>query len=346
MNKIFEGFIFRFLIPLIVGGILYVQVYILHFFNYMEFSLMALVVMLIPVIFIFELDRRINIYYNNQANQKTLKRIAKTFFTSLVINLLVIFALYIPRKLYEINHFSDDVIGWFHIISVSTWVFFIVIFANASHQIRHLFKQWQGEALKSERLEKEKVLANLANLKSQISPHFLFNNLNTLYGLIDEKSVDARAYLKHLSSLYRQILNTRNEEAIPLKAELSFLEDYLFLIKIRFTNSILVNITIDGPPSNLMIPPLTLQMLVENAIKHCDFNEQHPLHIEIIKQGESLIIKNSIWKTNDRVDSTGIGLVNIQNRYAFLSKEKVEWKQMPDSFQVTLPLLSLTKQAV
>ena len=103
------------------------------------------------------------------------------------------------------NNFSNDTIGWFHIISVSTWVLFVVIFANAFHQIRYLFERWQGEALRSERLEKEKVLANLANLKSQISPHFLFNNLNTLHGLIDEKSKEAKTYLRHLSSLYRQI---------------------------------------------------------------------------------------------------------------------------------------------
>ena len=98
--------------------------------------------------------------------------------------------------------------------------------------------------------------------------------------------------------------------------------------------------------SALMIPPLTLQLLVENAIKHCDFNGQHPLQIEMIKDGDSLIIKNSIWKTNDGVDSTGVGLANIQNRYAFLTENRVEWNQTVDSFQVTLPLLSLSKQAL
>lgn len=345
MNKVFEGFVFRLLIPFIVGVILYIQVYILHFFNYMEFSLSGVIVIMIPVILIFEIDRIVNNYFNKNS-QRSLKSIVQAFFTSLMICLLIVFAFYIPRKLYEINNFSNDTIGWFHIISVSTWVLFVVIFANAFHQIRYLFERWQGEALRSERLEKEKVLANLANLKSQISPHFLFNNLNTLYGLIDEKSKEAKAYLRHLSSLYRQILNTRNEEAILLEEELSFLEDYLFLIKIRFADTILVKMDIKGDLSALMIPPLTLQMLVENAIKHCDFNEQHPLRIEIVKHGKSLYIKNSIWKTNDSVDSTGVGLANIQNRYAFLTEDNVEWSQTANSFQVTLPLLSLTKQAV
>ncbi|MEM6379181.1 MAG: histidine kinase [Bacteroidota bacterium] len=346
MNKTLEGFTLRLLIPILVGIILYAQVYILHFFDNMDFNLFGVIVLIIPVIFIFEIDRLVNGYYNQRVKQKTFKSIITIFLTSLIISLLFVFACYIPRKLYEINHFSNDTIGWFHIISVSTWVFFIVIFANAFNQIRHLFEQWQEEALRSERLEKEKVLANLANLKSQISPHFLFNNLNTLYGLIDEKSKDARAYLQHLSLLYRQILNTRNEEAIPLQEELGFLENYLYLIKIRFANSILVNIDVKGALSSWMIPPLTLQMLVENAIKHCDFNEQHPLQIEIKNFGESLLIKNSIWKTNKEVDSTGVGLVNIQNRYAFLSSSKVEWKQTDDDFQVTLPLVSLTQAVI
>lgn len=346
MNTIFEGFVFRLLIPLIVGAILYVQVYILHFFNNMEFSITGVTLMLIPVVIIFEIDRLVTRYFNHQIKRNTIVRIIKAFFVSLLICLLLVFMLYIPRKLYEINNYSQDTIGWFHIISISTQVFFVVIFANAFHQIRYLFDLWKGEAIRSERLEKEKVLANLANLKSQISPHFLFNNLNTLYGLIDEKSKDARAYLRHLSSLYRQILNTRNEEAIPLEEELSFLENYLFLIKIRFADTILVKKEINGELSELMIPPLTLQMLVENAIKHCDFNDQHPLRIEIIKKENWLSVRNSIWKTNDIADSTGVGLENIQNRYAFLTDDHVEWTQTSDSFQVNLPLLSLTKQPV
>ncbi len=336
----------RIIVPVLIGSILYWQVYILHSFEDMQAGWIGAAVMLIPVLLIFEIDRRVTRYFQRHAKHTGgfWQAILVPFLVSLVICLLVVFAIYIPGKLWEIENGANDTIGLFHIVSIGSEIFFMVVIANAIHQLRFLIKKWQEEAIRSANLEKENVQAKLATLTQQISPHFLFNNFNTLYGLIEQHPKGAKEYLMKLSSLYRNVLLKRNEELIPLSEEIDTLKDYIFLIQVRFGSDIQVKIDVGEGEGAFYIPPMSLQMLVENAIKHNRFDEDHPLRIKIGRRGDRLKVENhSSLGIEKQSPSHGIGLENIRNRYQLLADRPVLVEQNEHHFSVEVPLLQIVE---
>ncbi|MBX2877090.1 MAG: histidine kinase [Saprospiraceae bacterium] len=336
----------RIVVPILIGSILYWQVYILHYFEDMQAGWIGATVMLIPVLIIFEIDRRVTRYFQRQVEHTGgfWQAILVPFLISLLISLLVVFAMYIPGKLWEIKNGARDTIGLFHVVSIGSEVFFMVIIANAIHQLRFLIKKWQEEAIRSANLEKENVQAKLATLTQQISPHFLFNNFNTLYGLIEQHPKGAKEYLMKLSSLYRNVLLKRNEELIPLSEEIDTLRDYIFLIKVRFGSDIQVKINLGEAAATYYIPPMSLQMLVENAIKHNRFDEDHPLLINIEQCGDQLKVENhNSLGTEQQTPSHGIGLENIRNRYQLLADRPIIINQDKYNFSVKIPLLQIVE---
>lgn len=338
----------RLIIPVLIGSILYWQVYILHSFEDMQAGWIGATVMLIPVLIIFEIDRRVTRYFQRHAKHTGgfWQAILVPFLISLFICLLVVFALYIPGKLWEIKNGARDTIGLFHIVSIGSEIFFMVVIANAIHQLRFLIKKWQEEAIRSANLEKENVQAKLATLTQQISPHFLFNNFNTLYGLIEQHPKGAKEYLMKLSSLYRSVLLKRNEELIPLSEEIGTLKDYIFLIQVRFGSDIQVNIDLGAAEDAYFIPPMSLQMLVENAIKHNRFDEDHPLVINIKRKVDRLKVENySALGVDQQPPSHGIGLENIRNRYQLLADQHILIQQSEHHFSVEIPLLQIVENA-
>ena len=335
----------RLIIPLLAGAILYAQIYILHFFDEMEFSVPTVLIFIAIVVIVFEIDLFISRKFQSRANSSHgfFRTLLLPFLTSLGICLLFVFAIYIPEKLWEIRNGAVDTIGWFHIISIGSHVFFIVAVANAFHQAQFHLRKWREETIRSARLEKENAKASLATLRNQISPHFLFNNFNTLYGLIRDKPADAQIFLLRLSSLYRKVLATKNEELVSLKEEMETLNHYLFLIKVRFSKVIWVNIEIGRNNDQYYIPPMTLQLLMENAIKHNHFDEEQPLKISLIQEEDKLIVKNNLSGKKPEVHSTGIGLQNIRNRFALLSDQNISILASENEFQVQIPLLQITQ---
>lgn len=336
----------RIVIPVLIGSILYWQVYILHSFEDMQAGWIGATVMLIPVLMIFEIDRRVTRYFQRQVEHTGgfWQAVLVPFLVSLLISLLVVFAMYIPAKLWEINNGARDIIGLFHIVSIGSEIFFMVVIANAIHQLRFLIKKWQEEAIRSANLEKENVQAKLAILTQQISPHFLFNNFNTLYGLIEQHPKDAKEYLMKLSSLYRNVLLKRNEELIPLSEEVDTLRDYIFLLKVRFGSDIQIKIDLGVMDTSYFIPPMSLQMLVENAIKHNRFDEDHPLLIAIERDGDHLKVTNhSRLGVETQTSSNGIGLENIRNRYQLLADRSIKVDRDENHFSVEVPLLQIVE---
>lgn len=333
----------RLVLPLLIGTILYAQVYILHYFEDMQFGWLSFLVMLTPVLLIFEVDRQISRYFQRRTPQFTgyIRPILLPFLVSLVSCMIMIFALYIPGKLWEIRNGAQDTIGGFHIISMCTQVFFMVVIANAFHQVRFLIRKWQEEAIRASKLEKENVQAKLETLQNQISPHFLFNNFNTLYGLIDHQPKQAKTYLMKLSSLYRRVLAGKNEEIVRLQEELQTLTDYLFLLEVRFGTDIITEIEMQADDGGYYLPPMSLQMLVENAIKHNNFNEDRPLKIGIKQEGDMMIVSNNRDTPKVPIPSNGIGLQNIRNRYHLLSHKSIQIEATKTMFQVKIPLLQI-----
>lgn len=326
----------RLLIPIVLGLILYALVYILHFFSAMELSYAAAIIMIIPSLIIFEITR---IAFNKNKPRKytsiDLWMVIKPFLISLILSEMVVFGSYIPLKLYEINQGARDTISILHIASIGIQILILVVFANAIIQIRFFVQKWHEERTKTLRLEKAQSEAKVKSLQDQLSPHFLFNNLNTLYGLIENEN--GRIYLKKLSDLYRVLLSNSTSEAITLKDEIQNLTDYLYLLQIRFGELLVVETSFEES-QNLLLPPFTLQLLVENAIKHNKFDEDSPLHVSILQEGETIIVANKV-SPNPEAIGTQIGLKNLTERYSILTDKEVHITENNHTFKVVVPLL-------
>ncbi len=204
----------------------------------------------------------------------------------------------------------------------------------------YLFNHWKRERLLAEQLQKENFQAKYEVLKNQVDPHFFFNNLSILTTLVYKNQDLAAEYINQLSKIYRYILEKRDEILVPLQDELDFLDSYFFLIKIRHENHILFSVDLDAQTSNKSyLPPNTLQMLFENAIKHNQFSDSEPLKINISENDRFLIIKNTLKRRKLVGETSKLGLENIRNRYALLSGGKVMVDEDTETFTVSLPKL-------
>ena len=185
--------------------------------------------------------------------------------------------------------------------------------------------------------QKESIRAKYEALKSQVSPHFLFNSLNALTNLVYEDQDKAAKFIKQLSEVYRYVLDTRDVEAVPIEVEKRFLNSYLFLQQIRFGEKLKLEVNLDK--TSTLVAPLVLQMLVENAIKHNVISEEDPLHIRIFQQDGFIVVENDLRRKSVLIDdSPGLGLDNIARRYEFLSDKKVEVIKN-EKFTVRLPII-------
>jgi len=202
---------------------------------------------------------------------------------------------------------------------------------------RSFYLHWRAAMWDAERYEKESISARYENLKSQINPHFLFNTLNVLTNLVYEDQDKAVKFIKQLSEVYRHVLDTRDKELITLEEERKFLDSYLFLQQMRFGEKLNLNIQLNG--LNSLMPPLVLQMLIENAIKHNEVSEENPLTISVYQEDQFIVVENNFQKkTVLAEDSPGMGLENISKRYKFLTDTPVEILQ-GDKFIVKLPII-------
>jgi two-component system, LytTR family, sensor kinase len=200
------------------------------------------------------------------------------------------------------------------------------------HQLRHSVEE-------AERLKRESLSAQLNALKTQVNPHFLFNNLNTLSSLIPENPKHAEKFVLQLSKVYRHILDVKDAKSILLKEELSVLEAYYFLLRTRFGSNLEVNINIPCEKLDKKIVPLSLQLLMENAIKHNIVSEAKPLRIDIYSENGNLVMENNLQIKNQISESTGIGLDNIRNRYKLLGDKQVKVAETEKNFTVSIPLI-------
>ncbi len=187
---------------------------------------------------------------------------------------------------------------------------------------------------------KENITAQYNVLKNQIDPHFFFNSLSVLSSLIYESTELSASYISHLSKHYRYTLETNTDSLVSAGKELEFLESYFFLIKIRHEHYINFKVSLsDHTLSTCRVLPYSLQMLVENAVKHNIYKKDDPLLIEILEDHDYLVIRNNLNRRKPMHESTGIGLENICKRYAIESKKEVLIEESTDHFTVKLPKL-------
>ena len=176
-------------------------------------------------------------------------------------------------------------------------------------------------------------------LKSQINPHFMFNSLNVLSGLISKDSKKAELFVDEFSHIYRYVLDNIEQTVSPLEKELDFIRSYFFLQEIRYGASLTYSINLPASIMNCFLPPLSFQIIIENAIKHNVVNESKPLHIDIRYEDKFIIISNKIQAKISRSKSTGIGLNNLQKRYALISDIHPDFNVMENRFVARLPLI-------
>lgn len=213
----------------------------------------------------------------------------------------------------------------------------ITLFITTVHEAIEFYKQWRTHFSKSAKLEKENIEAKYETLKTQVNPHFLFNSLNSLTTIVhdNDRAVD---YIQDLSEFLRYLLKSRDVELVLLRDEIEMLEKYFKLQKSRFGDNLLVSIDIAEKYYRYSVPPLVLQMLVENSIKHNIVSKNKPLHIKVQANKHSIIIENNLQKKHTE-ESTGQGLNNIINRYKFFTKKDIEIEETSKLFRVTVPLL-------
>jgi LytS/YehU family sensor histidine kinase len=215
------------------------------------------------------------------------------------------------------------------------------VFITSLHEAIFFYRQWQWHFSKSVRLERDHLEAKFEVLKAQLNPHFLFNSLNSLAAMLDGNAA-AERYVEDLSYFMRYILKNRDNELIALDEELAMIHKYIALQKVRFEDNLQVKFSLEKDCSCLLIPPLSLQILLENCIKHNIVSSSKPLHIDIVCEGKMLSVSNKI-QLKQQVESSGQGLRNIIERFSYYTPNEVRVENADGNFTVSLPLIQPQK---
>ncbi len=225
---------------------------------------------------------------------------------------------------------------------ISLLISLVVVLSFYSY---YFFKEISEKKIKEHQTVAQTETAKFESLKSQIDPHFLFNSLNVLTSLIGENPKQAENFTTKLSQVYRYVLEQKDKDLVPLEDELQFAKTYMDLLKMRFENAIQYQIPENLENLNYKVVPLSLQLILENAVKHNALDEQHPLKIEISIENQYLVIKNNINVKKQLASGTGFGLKNIYDRYQLISFKKIEIEKDETNFIIKIPLLTqkLTK---
>lgn len=214
----------------------------------------------------------------------------------------------------------------------------LILFSLIVHSFI-FFKNWKTAAVQQEKLKHEHLALQYNTLVNQVNPHFLFNSLNSLAALIDKDPDKAGQFVKKLSEIYRYVLDQKVNELVSVESELKFLESYIFLQKIRFAENLIISMDV-APVRKREVIPLSLQMLLENAIKHNIISKDRPLHIEIYSTDEDyIVVKNDNQKKTAIDGSTGLGIENIKRRYEFFTNKPVKTIENQEYYMIELPTI-------
>lgn len=226
-----------------------------------------------------------------------------------------------------------------YLYSLITTLGFVLVLSGVYESLFY-YVRWRQSTREAEALKEANIQSQLESLKNQVSPHFLFNSLNTLSSLIAENPEEAVRFVNQLSRVYRYLLQSNQHRLTTVQDEIDFLKAYFFLLKTRFGEGLEMEIGIQEQHLRLLIPPLTLQILVENAVKHNVVSVSRPLLISLTSDAEGKIyVRNNLQKKTLNVISSGMGLANITAKYRLLNIPGLFVNELPDSFEVQIPLI-------
>ncbi len=214
------------------------------------------------------------------------------------------------------------------------------LLATSFNEGAAFFEKWREMVDESDQLKRENLQSQLEGLKGQVNPHFLFNSLNSLSSLISVDPEQAEKFLDEMSKVYRYLLRTNEEGLTTLESEMQFIHSYFHLLKTRYGDGLEMETRINEKYSEYQVPPLTLQMLVENAVKHNMILKDSPLHILIMTTNSGkLVVTNNLQRKDRMVSSNKVGLTNIVKKYRLMKKEEISVRDDGKEFAVVVPLI-------
>lgn len=282
-------------------------------------------------------------------SEATTKRAIISIVAILITNIiLVYFCNYINFVVFQKAATTEEYfLGKYNFINWFTINIALLIsaFLHAKGFMEELKKATKKEVVEQKLIAKS-ANAQLESLKNQLDPHFLFNSLNVLSSLIDENPVQAQKFTASMSKIYRYVLEKKDKELVSVEDEVEFAKIYCDLLKTRFEDSVDFIFDVNEADVRKFVVPLSLQLLLENCIKHNLATSSKPLLIKIFSQGDQLCIENNLQIREQIKESAGIGLANIVQRYALLTQRNVFIEKSEDYFKVKLPMLSHKPQVV
>ncbi len=303
----------------------------LYWFGYIYFIFLSFLIWHGNRLFLIEQRKHFD-WFNHAFRKVGILLFANVFYTG-PTSVLLLIGWY--------NLLMQDAIDW-QAVQISTLIIVIcVVFITHIYETVYLIRQREEDLLHVEKTEKVRIQSELQALKNQIDPHFIFNSLNTLSHLIETSPQRAVRFNDHLSDIYRYILHNKDQDLIMLEDEIHFLSSYAELLKLRFENNI--KISIDIPfEEGFLIPPISLQMLIENGVKHNRFSESHPLKIKVVQEDNRIVVENNKSPKGTESESTGVGLKNLNERIRLLMNKEIYILNAEDVFIVKVPLLKIT----
>jgi hypothetical protein len=225
-------------------------------------------------------------------------------------------------------------------VSIGAVVAFVIAITHVYETV-FLLRDWESDRLRRAREEQARLAAELESLGREVDPHFLFNNLNALVHLVEQRSPAAPGFIEALSATYRYVLACRGKVLVPLGEELAALERHRLLADIRYAGGVSLEVDIPADDAGRwLLPPVSLPEIFQNALKHNTIGADAPLRIRVRREGELLVIDNDLRQGPPPSPSTGIGLTNLAERFRIATGRPIEWSAGPDRFTVRLPLLT------
>lgn len=241
---------------------------------------------------------------------------------------------------YNLAGFSE--IKWDVILIVALVNVICVLFVTHVYETVFMVKEQQNEQVKNAELQRAKAEAELAALKNQIDPHFMFNSLNTLTHLIKVDGTKALEFTENLAEVYRYILSQKDQTLVLLDDELDFTHKYTDLLHLRFGNALIISKRFNGTAGKeFLIPPTSVFVAFENAVKHNEISEKTPMHIDVDISNGHLTITNSVRERKTRAHSSRIGLKNLDERFKLVTGKGISTNKEDDKFVVHLPLIPI-----
>jgi sensor histidine kinase YesM len=328
-SMILLGVLFRFLLDVVFS---------LFYRNYdlsQPFQLYLVTVIITLLVFegIFyvnkQLDRKVG--WNKNPYKRFLYQWLLGFAIGLLVTIVIRWTLILAYTGFSYVNLLDELI-------IVVFVFTIITVITVVDLSMFLLEKWRFSLAELERFRKENAEFRFEFLRAQVNPHFLFNSLNTLSSLIYQDQEKAGSFVRELSDVYRYILENRDRELVNLQKEMEMARSYINLVQLRFEKNLIVQIEVEELQES-SIAPLTLQMLIENAIKHNIISAKKPLTIKIFTENGFIVVQNNLQPKNQVEYSSKLGLKNIKNRYGYLTEKEIEIIENESEFKVKIPLI-------